>query len=113
MNDIINYILQAVLGPMNYYKGVEYMRTVYDAPYLFQLLNTISFSDTYHTPVEINTEVISKGMEELKRILDIAVDKYYNVTEEQKLACKSGNTWFVNSCYSYIMSRCRNLKQSI
>ena len=72
-----------------------------------QLLNTISFSDSFLVPVEINTDVIEKGLEELKQILDIALDNYKNITEEQKLLCKSGNVWFVRSCYNYIMSRCK------
>lgn len=107
MGDIVNYILMSVLGPKYYFKGVEYLRTAYDAHYLVQLLNAISVSDRYKVPVEIDTDVIQKGKEELKRILDLIVDNYRNVTEEQKLLCKSGNTWFVNSCYQYIMSRCK------
>lgn len=107
MNDIANYILMSVLGPMNYYKGAEYIRTAYNAPYLVQLMNAISVSDNYRVPVEIDTDVIQKGMEELKRIMDLIVDNYRNVTEEQKLTCKSGNTWFVDSCYQYIMSKCK------
>lgn len=107
MNDIANYILMAVLGPMNYYRGIEYLRTAYDAPYLVQLTNALSVSDYYKVPVEIDTEVIQKGLEELKRILNIIVDNYRNITEEQKLLCKNGNTWFVDSCYQYIMSRCK------
>lgn len=111
MNDIVNYILMSVLGPMNYYKGVEYLKTAYDAPYLVQLMNAISVSDHYKVPVEIDTEVIQKGMEELKHILDLIVDNYRNVGEKQKMLCKSGNTWFVNSCYQYIMSRCKAVKE--
>ena len=111
MNDIENYILMSVLGPMNYYKGVEYLKTAYDAPYLVQLMNAISVSDHYKVPVEIDTEVIQKGMEELKHILDLIVDNYRNVGEKQKMLCKSGNTWFVNSCYQYIMSRCKAVKE--
>lgn len=107
MNDIANYILMAVLGPTCYYKGVEYLRTVYDAPYLAQLVNTISYSNSYQVPVKIDTDVIHKGMDELKRILDFVVDNYRNVTEKQKLACKCGNSWFVDSCCSYILSRCK------
>lgn len=111
MNDIVSYILMAVLGPMNFYKGVEYLRTAYDAPYLVQLMNAISVSDHYKVPVEIASDVIQKGMEELKRILDLIVDNYRNVTEEQKMFCKSGNSWFVDSCYQYIMSRCKAVKK--
>ena len=107
MNDIVNYILQAVLGPVNFYKGIEYLKATYDVPYLLQLMNTLSVSDSYNVPVKIDTDVIQKGMEELKRIMDMAVDNYRNITEQQKLACKSGNTWFVDSCYRYIVSRCR------
>lgn len=92
---------------MNFYKGVEYLKTAYDAPYLVQLMNSISVSDQYKVPVKIDTEVIQKGLEELKRILDLIVDNYRNVTEEHKMLCKSGNTWFVDSCYQYIMSRCK------
>lgn len=106
MNDIANYILMSVLGPMNFCKGVDFLRTVYDAPYLVQLVNAISVSDNYRVPVTIDSDVINKGMEELKRIMDKIVDNYRNVTEEQKLACKRSNGWFVNSCYRYIMSRC-------
>ena len=113
MNDLVNYILQAVLGPINFYKGIGYLRAAYDAPYLVQLLETISVSDRYSVPVEIKSDVIQKGMEELKRILDIAVDNYQNVTEKQKLACKCGNTWFVDSCYRYIMSRCRVINHCV
>lgn len=111
MNDIANFNLMAVLGPMNYYRVVEYLRSAYDAPYLVQLTNALSVSDHYKIPVEIDTEVIPKGMEELKRILDMIVDNYRNVTEEQKLLCKSGNTWFVDSCYQYIMSRSKVVKK--
>ena len=107
MNDIANYILMAILGPMNFYKGVGYLKTAYDAPYLVQLMNAISVSDHYLVPVKIDTGVIQKGMEELKRILDLIVDNYRNITEEQKLICKGANTWFVDSCYQYIMSRCK------
>lgn len=113
MKDISNYILMAILGPMNYYRGVEYLRTAYDAPYLVQLMNALSASDHYKVSVIIDTDVIQKGMEELKRILDLIVDNYRNVTEEQKLICKSGNTWFVDSCYQYIKFRCKAInKQS-
>ena len=105
MNNIVCFILQAVLGPINFYKGMEYLKTAYNAPFLVQLVNALSVSDSFHIPVEIDTEVIKKGMEELKRILDLSVDNYRNVTEDQKLACKSGNTWFVDTCYNYIMSR--------
>lgn len=111
MNDIVNYILMSVLGPMNFYKGIEYLKTAYDAPYLVQLMNAISVSDHYKVSVEIDTEVIQKGMEELKHILDLIVDNYRNVGEKQKILCKSGNTWFVNSCYQYIMSRCKAVKE--
>ena len=107
MNDIANYILMSVLGPMNFYRGVEYLRTAFDAPNLVQLMNALSVSDHYKVSVKIDTEVIQKGMEELKRILNMIVDNYRNVTEEQRLLCKSGNTWFVDSCYQYIMSRCK------
>ena len=48
----------AVLGPTCYYKGVEYLRTVYDAPYLAQLVNTISYSNSYQVPVKIDTDGI-------------------------------------------------------
>lgn len=61
----------------------------------------------YQVPVKINTDVIDKGMEELKHILDILAGNYTNITEEQKLACKCSNSWFVDSCYSFIMSRCK------
>ena len=111
MNDIANYILQAVLGTINFYKGIEYMRAAYDAPSLVQLIDTISMSEQYSVPVKIETDLIQKGMEELKRILDIAVDNDRNVTEKQKLVCKSGNTWFVDSCHRYIMSRCQVVNQ--
>lgn len=111
MNDIVNYILQVVLGPINYYKGIEYLNAAYNAPYLVQLLNAISYSDSYFVPVEINTDIIDKGLEELKHIMDMAVDTYKNISEEQKLLCKSGNTWFVGSCYNYIMSRCKVIHQ--
>lgn len=104
MNDIANYILQVVLGPI---KGLEYLNAAYNAPYLVQLINAISYSDSYLVPVEINTDVIEKGMEELKRIMDMAVDTYKNISDEQKLLCKSGNTWFVGTCHKYIMSRCK------
>lgn len=86
------------------------MRAAYDAPYLVQLMETISVSERYSVPMELKSDVIQKGMEELKRILDIAVDNYQNVTEEQKLACKCGNAWFVDSCYRHILSRCRAVK---
>ncbi len=109
MNDIVSYILQVVLGPVNYFKGLEFLKAAYDAPYLVQLLNTISYSDSYHIPVVINADVIDKGMEELKRIMDLAVDNYKNITEEQKLLCKSGNKWFVDSCLLYIKSRCQTI----
>ena len=70
-------------------------------------MDAISVSDHYSVPVKIDTEVIQKGMEDLKRIMDLIVDNYRNVTEKQKLICKSGNSWFVDSCYQYIMSRCK------
>ena len=92
MNALVHYILQAVLGPINFYKGIEYLRAAYDAPYLVQLVETISVSERYSVPMELKSDVIQKWMEELKRILDIAVDNYRNVMEEQKLACKCGNT---------------------
>ena len=109
MNDLVSYILQVVLGPTNYFKGIEYLKTAYNAPNLVQLINTISYSDSYQVPVVINTDVIEKGMEELKRIMDLAVGNYKNITEEQKLLCKSGNTWFVDSCLHYIKSRCQTI----
>lgn len=107
MFDIVNYILSVVLGPANYYRGVAYMKVLYDAPSLSLLIETISTAERLGVSVIIDTDVIQKGMEELKNILDLMVDEYQNLTDEQKLACKSGNTWFVESCYSEIMSRVR------
>ena len=110
MLDIVNYILSIVLGPANYYRGVAYLKALYGAPALVELLDSISTANRLGIPVGIRTDAIQKGMEELKQILDLMVDRYQNITEEQKLACKNANTWFVNACYSDIMSK--SLKES-
>lgn len=108
--EIVHFILLAVLGPANYHKGVEYLKTVHDVPSLVQLLDAILAANRFGVPVTIDSDLIRMGMEELRRILDRAVESNRYLTDQQKQACKSGNAWFVNDCYMDLMSRCVVLK---
>ena len=104
--EIVHFILLAVLGPENYHRGTEYLKTVQDAPYLIQLLEAILVANQYGVPVKIDSDLIQKGMEELKRILDQVVENNRYLDENQKSAYKSGNAWFVSDCYMNLMARC-------
>lgn len=104
--EIVHFILLAVLGPANYHKGIEYLKTVQDVPSLVQLLDSILTADRFGVPVKIDSDLIRKGMDELKLILDIVVDQSTNMNEIQKAACKQGNAWFVGSCIKSLMSKC-------
>lgn len=67
-------------------------------------------ANRFRVPVKIDLDLIRKGMEELRRILDQIVESNRNLDEQQKLAYKSGNAWFVNECYMNLMARCVVLK---
>ena len=108
--EIVHFILLAVLGPANYHKGIEYLKTVQDVPSLVQLLDSIVTANRFGVPVKIDSDLIRKGMEELRRILDQVVESNRNLAEQQKLAFKCGNAWFVNECYTNLKSRCVVLK---
>ena len=104
--EIVHFILLAVLGPANYHKGIEFLKTVQDVPSLFQLLDSILTANRFGVPVKIDSDLIRKGMDELRRTLDQVVESNRNLAEHQKLAFKSGNAWFVNECYTNLMARC-------
>lgn len=104
--EIVHFILLAVLGPANYHKGVEFLKTVHDVPSLVQLLDTILTANRFGISVKIDSDLIQKGMEELRLVLDQAVESNRNLAEQQKLAYKSGNVWFENECYTNLMTRC-------
>ena len=104
--EIVHFILMAVLGPANYHRGIEYLRTVQDVPSLVQLLDAILTANRFGVPVKIDSDLIRKGMEELRRILDQVVENNRNLTEQQKMEYKSGNAWFVNECYTNLIARC-------
>lgn len=106
MVDIVSCILMYLLGPDNFHKGIEYLKTLYDIPSLLSLLRSLSVSEASGHPVIIDTDLISRGMEELKRLLDLLVDRNQGVSDEQRLSMKMGNDWFVEQCYQAIKSRC-------
>lgn len=104
--EIVHFILLSVLGPANYHKGIEYLNMLHDVPSLIQLLEVILTANRFGVSVKIDSDLIQKGMEELRRILDQVVESNQYLDEEQKLAYKSGNTWFVSECYKNLMARC-------
>lgn len=91
--EIVHFILLAVLGPANYHKGIEFLKTVHDVPSLVLLLDTILSANRFGVLVKIDTDLIRKGMDELRRILVQVVESNWNLGEQQKLAYKSGNAW--------------------
>ncbi|MBO6030422.1 MAG: hypothetical protein J6Q22_03030 [Prevotella sp.] len=104
--EIVHFILLAVLGPANYHKGIEFLKTVHGVPSLIQLLDTILAANRFGILVKIDSDLILKGMDELRRVLDQGVESNRNLTEQQIMAYKSGNAWFVNECYTNLMARC-------
>lgn len=104
--DIVHFILFTVLGPSNYYKGINCLRTLYDVPSLVLLLDTIETANMLNRPVEIDEDLIRKGIDEFKRILDLVVDNGSNMNESQKLSLKDANAWIANNCYQGIMFKC-------
>lgn len=70
--DIVHFILVTVLGPSNYYKGINCMRTSYDVPSLALLLDTIEAANRLNRPVEIDDDIILNGIDEFKRILTLS-----------------------------------------
>ena len=104
--EIVHFILLYILGPTNYCRGIEYLKTLYDVPFLTQLLEAISTANRFGKPVQIESNLIYRGMEELKRILDFAVDQNNSLNDNQKQTCKSANAWFVDSCHRGLLSRC-------
>lgn len=107
MIDIVSCVLMFLLGPVNYHKGIDYLKTLYDAPSLIGLLESISFAERTNLHVALNTESINRGMEELRRVLDLLADNNQNASEQQKLMIKAGNDWFVRQCHLAILSKCR------
>ena len=102
---IVDLILFLVLGPANYARGVELMKTVYNVPDLANLLGALSTVERYGVPVTLREDTIQRGLEELKHILDMGTDSRLDLSDEQKTGLKNRNTLFVDFCHQYIMSR--------
>ena len=107
MIDIVSCILMFLLGPSNYHKGIEYLKTLYDAPALINLLESISFAERTRSSVLFKADDISRGMDELKRILDMLADNNPNASDQQKLMMKIGSEWFVWQCQQSILTKCK------
>ncbi len=107
MIDIVSCILMLLLGPSNYHKGIEYLKTLYDAPALINLLESISFAERTRSSVLFKADDISRGMDELKRILDMLADNNPNASDQQKMMMKIGSEWFVWQCQQSILTKCK------
>lgn len=107
MSDIVTLILWNVLGPVNFYRGIECLKTLYNAPVLAELLNAISTSERLGVAVGIKSDTLQNGLEELRRILDQIVENHQNLTADQKDKCKCANVCFVSMCHEYIISKSR------
>ncbi|MCR5464317.1 MAG: hypothetical protein K6F06_07290 [Bacteroidales bacterium] len=107
MIDIVSCVLMILSGPSNYHKGIDYLKAIYDAPSLIKLLETISFAERTGSAISFDSDIIYRGMEELRCILDLSVDSNSNASDQQKLTIKAGNDWFVKQCQQAILSKCR------